>query len=207
MIFSVKSKKDKKLEIIYEKSMKELNEFFKFGWVRHTPKIIIVPDRKTIDGLFGGKTEPWLVAWADGRKIYVLDKNKFGKESKHKYSDIEYAQLIKHELAHAFANAYSKCTYYEPTWLSEGTAIYLSGQLTTTKKPDKLKEFLKYYSEIVPAIFQESGFAIEYIVKKYGKEKLLKLIKSQKSVNSKEEFNKVFKEIYGFKPEYKYFQD
>jgi len=90
----------------------------------------------------------------------------------------------------------------------EGVAIYLSDQNKTKKKPNQLQEFLQHYSKNNKNsnVYKESGFAIEFLVKNFGKQKLLKLIKSLKEINSKEEFAKKFKENYGFDLNYKNFQ-
>ena len=114
--------------------------------------------------------------------------------------------MIKHELAHVFFKIVSQFKY-QPIWLWEGVSLYLAGQNTTRKKPERLKGFLEHYDDHAPVVYHESGFAIEYIVKKHGKVKLMRLIKSLKDIKSKEKFKKKFKDIYGFLPEYKYFQD
>ena len=51
-------------------------------------------------------------------------------------------------------------------------------------------------------IYKESGFFIELLVNKFGKEKLLELIRRLPEINSEESFKKLFKEIYGFELSY-----
>jgi hypothetical protein len=200
MIFEINSKKDKFVEDIYDKGMKELDKFFELGWIRNTPFIFVVPDRKTIDKLRREKTEDWLVAWADSRSriIYLLDKKNLEKESNHKYSKETYTARIKHELTHMFVSAYSKLINIKPCWLNEGIAIYLSEQNKFKENPIKFSKFLESYDKITEGVYDESGFFVEFLIKKFGKEKLLKLIKSLKDNLTKEEFNKNFKEIYKF---------
>ena len=204
MIFEIKEKKDKFLEDSYRKSMKELDGFFEIGWIRNTPSVCVVPDRKTIDKLYHQKTEKWLVAWArtSSRIIYILNRKNFEKESDHKYSKEKYYALIKHELSHMFISTYLKSSSIKPYWLDEGVAIYLSGQNKFKKPINKFNKFLEFYHKYGKEIYNESGFFIELLVKKFGKNKLLELIKSLKEIESEKEFNKKFKQIYGFDLDY-----
>lgn len=202
MILKIKSIKDKFLEEIYEKSMKELDEFFELNWKRNLPCIFLVPDRKTINALHERETPDWIVGWTDGKDVYLLDKTNYEKESCHKYSDEEYASTIKHELTHSFTHVYSGYSG-KPKWLWEGIAIYLSGQLEFKKKPEKLTDFLNFYdSGAIKKVYQEAGFAVEFLVKKYGKNKLVALLKSLKEIDSQEDFSKKFENIYHFKLDY-----
>jgi hypothetical protein len=204
MIFNLDEKKDNFLEKIYNESMKELDAFFDLGWVRNTPFIFVVPDRQVIDKLRREKTEEWVVAWAStsSRIIYVLDRKNFEKESNHKYSSEEYAALIKHELTHMFISAYLKVYELKPRWLSEGIAIYLSGQNKFKTRPKKFEKFLEFYGAYGKGIYHESGFFLELLIEKFGKDKFLELIKLLKEIKSEKNFNKKFKEIYGFNLNY-----
>ena len=190
--------------------MKELDDFFGLDWKRNKPKIFLVKDRESINKLMGMKTQDWIVGWVNNTAVFVLDKDTYEKESCHTYSDEEYFSLIKHELAHIFTQVYSGIfnKSIEPNWLWEGVAIYLSDQNKTKKKPNQLKEFLQHYSQDNKnsSVYKESGFAVEFLVKNFGKQKLLKLIKSLKEIDSKDKFAKKFKEIYGFELDCKNFQ-
>jgi len=210
MIFTIQSRDERVLEKIYNQSMKELDDFFGLNWKRNKPRIFLVRDRKSINKLRERNTPDWIVGWVNHRDVFILDKDTYEKESCHKYSEKEYFRLIKHELAHVFTQVlsgiFNKPSF--PDWLWEGVAIYLSGQNKTKKRPRQLKEFLQYYSQDNKnlEVYHESGFAVEFLVKNYGKQKLLKLIKSLKEIDSKEKFAKKFKEIYGFELDYKNFQ-
>ncbi|MFW9880082.1 MAG: hypothetical protein ACFFG0_43965 [Candidatus Thorarchaeota archaeon] len=205
MIFEINEKKDKFLEEIYHKSMKELDEFFKIGWIRNTPHIYIVPNRKIIDKLRREKTEDWLVAWAfaPSRIVYLLDRKNYEKESNHKYSKETFEKRVKHELSHMFISAYTGLFQLKPLWLNEGVAIYLSGQNKFKKPVKEFSKFLESYDSYAKGIYHESGFFIEMLVEKFGKSKLLRLIKSLKEIKSEKEFNKKFKQIYGFDLNYR----
>ncbi len=204
MIYTINSTNDKGLERIFKESMRDLKKFYELNWVDHIPRVIVVPNRKTIDLLRGMKTEPWLLGWADGRMVYILDSMNFEKESNHKYNSARYYSLLKHELSHAFYHIISHGQYI-PVWLCEGVAIYTAGQIKEKTRPTKFKEFLKFQKEGGKGVYSESGFAVELLVKKFGKQKLLKLIKGLKENKSRSEFEKWFKTIYKFKPTYKEF--
>jgi len=183
------------------KALKELGDFFGFEL---EPKVIIVKDRDEIDKLLGYKTENWLVGWADKDSIYILDKDNYEKESIHKYSDENYSKLIKHELAHVFFLNLSN-NKSEPDWLWEGLSLYLAEQ--NKDKPLKLENFLEYYEKKDQGVFKESGWAVQFLIEKFGKEKLIELIKSLAQVKDKNDFYKQFNKLYGFELTYKNFNE
>jgi hypothetical protein len=201
MIFRISSSEDSFIDKIYSESVADLNKFYELNWVHHLPKILIVPDRKTFDELNNEKTEPWNVGWAEGRTIYVLDKNSFETESSHKYSDSYYSKLIKHEFSHLFYNNLAKGSY-KPKWLSEGTAVFTSGQNYGKDKPAMFSKFLQFFDKNGKDNYKESGFAVQCLIEKYGKEKLLELIKNLSSAKSEQEFYGLFEKIYGIKLSY-----
>ncbi|PIN92709.1 hypothetical protein COU61_01290 [Candidatus Pacearchaeota archaeon CG10_big_fil_rev_8_21_14_0_10_35_13] len=206
MVFDINLRDDDFVKGIYDDSMSELDKFFGLGWNRNKPKVFLVPDRKTIDSLESKKTEDWVVGWGYQTDVYVLDYKNYEKESSHKYSIEEYAALIMHELAHSFIHVITGFSSNVPTWLNEGLAIYLSGQNKFKKKPENLKNFLEYYNQGGMHVYGGSGFAVEFLVKTYGKEKILKVLKSLKGVDTKEKFSELFKKTYGFELKYESFK-
>lgn len=205
MIYKIQEIKKSKLEKIYKIFVKELELFFDLKLKNNYPLVIIVPDRKTIDNLRKTKTEDWVVGWADRKGVYLLSAKNYDKESNHKYSNKEYFALLKHELVHYFL-AIASDFVRTPAWLSEGMAIFLSGQIKLKTKPIQYKKFIEFYDKGGSEIYKESGFAVEFLVKKYGKKKLILLIKKIKEVKSKKDFVKLFKSVYNFDLEYKNFK-
>jgi len=205
-ILSINTTKDKFIQTVYEESMKSLNKFFEIGWTKNTPNIFVVPDRETIDVLKKKQTEDWIIGWAKDRDIYLLDRKNFEKESNHKYDEKSYKALIKHEIVHSFTHIVANAKKSRPVWLWEGIATFLSGQNELKKRPKKLESFLDFYDKCNRVVYTESGFAVEFLVEKYGKEKMLKLIKSLKNIDSEDDFERKFKAIYGFKLDYKNFK-
>lgn len=202
MLYHIQHIKDKFIESVYKEAMKDLGAFYGIRWNIDTPRIIIVDDRETIDVLKGKKTEPWLVGWVDShRDLFILNRKNLTKESDKTYSKEYYTALIKHELSHLFFNILSG-HQKSPVWLCEGTAIYTSGQIKLKKRPTKLVSFLEFYDKSDRAVYDEAGFAVETLVKKYGKDKLFELIRELKTVKSQRQFNTAFKKIYGFRLNY-----
>jgi len=206
MIFEINKIKDLELEKVYEEGMRELNDFFGLDWKRNLPKLFIVSDRKSIDGLFGRKTEDFVVGWVDkNNDVYLLSRENYEKESSHKYSDEEYFALFKHEIAHCFSKIVGDFSK-NPIWLFEGISIFLSGQNKLKIKPKKYDSFLNSYNKHNKDVYKEAGFAVEFLVKEYGKEKLIELIKKVKTTDSEEDFAELFKRIYNFRLEYSNFK-
>ena len=132
-----------------------------------------------------------------------MAREKIGIESPHKkiQDDKEYLSLLKHEVVHCFFNILSK-RKYKPDWLWEGIAIYLSGQLEHKKPIEKFDNFIKFYDKTGEEVYKESGFAVKFLIEKFGKERILRLIKALSNIGNSEEFIEKFKDIYGFELSY-----
>ncbi|MFZ3077473.1 MAG: hypothetical protein WA139_03400 [Candidatus Aenigmatarchaeota archaeon] len=205
MIFQVNTLNNSKLSKAYEKSMSELDNFFKINWKNNRPNVFLVRNRKTINFLQDKKTENWLVGWVNGKDVYLLSDKTYEKESCHKYSNEEYFALLKHELAHCFSNMVSHFSQ-KPVWLLEGISIFLSGQNNFKAKPERLGKFIDSYDKLEKEVYLEAGFAVEFLVRKYGREKIIELMKKLKNSNSKEDFANLFKSVYSFELDYANFE-
>lgn len=200
MIYKIKEIKNKLVEEAYSEAMKEFNNFFSIGWEYNLPHICVLDNRKQIDNLcYGAKGKRWMVGFSDGSKIaYVLDNKKIVKESSHKeFTSYEYKALIKHEMCHLFYTILAS-NNNKPIWLCEGVSIYLSGQNKLREKIEEFSDFYESYEKDLGNVYQESGFAVELLVKKFSKKKLLKLIKESSKTKSKKDFSVLFKTIYNF---------
>ncbi len=205
MVYKIETIPRQKLDEIYEKSIEEYIDFFQFNWKYNRPKIFLIPDRKTMDLFAGHKTESWVVGWARKGNVYLLDDQNYEKESNHKYSDEEYFALAKHELAHCFSDVVSNSSG-KPVWLLEGISIFLSGQYKVKPKPKVFTAFIDFFENGGSEVYKESGFAVMFLVEKYGKEKLISLLKGTKEIKTKEDFAKLFKSIYEFELSYENFE-
>ncbi len=210
MLFELKTLSDKKIEKDYKQMRSELNDFYDINWTHHLPDIYFLESREQIDAYWGKKTNPYIVGWVNEHKtVYVLKNEKMEAESAHEnHSDEKYYALIKHELSHCFFKIESKFSNSFPNWLWEGVAIYTSGQLKFKDRVTEFKDFLNYNNqEFSTGVYKESGFAVELLIEKFGKKKLLSLIKKNKDCQTEKTFNNTFKKIYGFTPTYKKFND
>lgn len=204
-IFNITEAKNIKVSEFYDEAINELNQFYEIRWSGSIPKIYLVPDRKTFDNLKGYKTEDWVVgSTLNSRDIfYVLSPDNYEAESNHKYSDGEYSRLIKHELSHLFQKQLFDS--YKPVWLTEGLAVYTSGQLEVKKKPVKFTKFLSFFSQGGSGVYDESGFAVDILIKKFGKKKFLNVLKKIEVPFTKETFYKYFEKELGIKLNYSWF--
>ncbi len=198
MIFEVNSRKDKFIEKIYNNGVKKFNVFFNLNIPKGKLKVFLVQNRKDIDLLRLEKTENWVVGWCNHNIIFLLNRNNYEKESSQKYSNNEYSRLILHEMVHFFHGNLVNRSSESPAWLNEGIAIFLSGQNKLKKTPQKFKTFLSFYKSYGKGIYSESGSVIEFLVNKFGKMKLMRLIKDTQNCKNKKDFYRSFKKIYGF---------
>lgn len=209
MIFEIQFRDEKLVKRTYGQSIKELGDFFGLNWKKNKPRIFLVKDRNSINKLRRQETQDWVAGWVNRGDVFILDKTNYEKESCHEYSDEGYSRLIKHELAHLFTQVYSGIfdRPIEPDWLWEGIAIYLSGQNESKKRPGQFEEFLHHYSKDTryPGVYNESGFVVESLIRNFGKENFLNLIKRLKEINSEEGFIREFEMVYGFELNYKNF--
>ncbi|OGY93725.1 MAG: hypothetical protein A2406_04125 [Candidatus Komeilibacteria bacterium RIFOXYC1_FULL_37_11] len=190
-------KADKKLQAFLATTQREFNSFFHFKIVE--PLIFLVTTRRDLDLLVGRKTERWFVGMTKNNCIYILDKKKFAKQSNHKEED--FWQTLKHEYSHIYYTQITKSHY--PFWLNEGLACLLSGKKLVLKKDskDKLVNVLSYFNHRDRDIYMVGHYWVEYLLKNYGKRKLVQLIKNlnfKSEINSRQFVDKFFK-IYGFR--------
>ena len=198
-----------KLEESYEMAMNHLNDFFEIDWIRNQPTVFIVEDRATIDCLRNEKSEPWVVGWSDRRKVFLLSREKMGIESDRTHSVEEYDALLAHELCHLFFGV-STGGQNTPTWLNEGLCGYISGQIHFKKKPEVFSSFLEFFDKSGAGVYNESAFAVKALIDASGKEKILELLRKIKEIGgnlTKDKFDLLFKEIYGFEPAYEVFNN
>lgn len=200
MIFALSTTQSQIISKTLETAVPELNQFFKLKKPPHPP-VFLLPDRQTINNLMGFKTEDWMVGWGRGDVIYLLKPDRLESESSHFYSDHYYASLIKHELCHCFLD---KVTHRanKPSWLIEGLCVYLSGQNSLKAKPQEFSTFLDFYNGAGKGVYTEGGFAVDWLIKKYGKRRLIKLLKALAEIKNQKAFNQKFKQIYSFSPKY-----
>lgn len=204
MIF--KSVSDSLTQNALDEGMKVMNEFTRVTWNRNMPNAKILNTREEIDQLRGMKTERWVKGFTHGTDVCVLSFDKMETVSDKKLTEGEYKNLVKHELCHLY---YAMLTNNKrvPVWLIEGLAVFLSGQLESRTRPEKFAVFLDYFSNGGAGVYRETGFVVELLINKFGKDKIVQFVKEMKEVNSEEEVGGKFKEIFGIDLTYEALND
>jgi len=177
-----------------ENTQKELSSFFDVEI--KIPEVCLTNSRKEIDDILGWKTQDWLTGFAKDGKIYILNPNVYIKESDHENIE-HFWKTLKHEYCHIYFRTITRIGY--PKWLNEGLACYLSGQ--DKKEPTK-QDALKIFDYFQKNDWQtgEIGyFWVRLLISKFGKKKLLELIKCLKPDISEKEFAENFYKIYGIR--------
>ncbi len=174
-IFDISKNENPELETIYTKAMEELNEFFQMNWELNRPKIYVVKDRETAESIRNMETPDWVVGWNNNGIVFVLSKEVFSSASKTGSSDDDYRMLITHELAHLFFRIITGGKT-QPNWLWEGVSILAAGQAQRWDKPVRLNGFLDNRN-----VYSEAGYALLLLSKKFGREKLVQMLKNYKT--------------------------
>ncbi|HNY04603.1 MAG TPA: hypothetical protein PKI92_02495 [Candidatus Woesebacteria bacterium] len=184
----------------YENKVQEYVNFYSnfFGVsIDKKPCLILVNKHSQFNELNSTETPDWLTGYTNFNLIFVLNPKKWETESSHKYSEEKFLATLKHEVCHIF---YRKMTGgSNPTWLNEGLALFLADQLRFRKEVNKFKNFLKFerHNSIEgETVYEESGFAIQKLYNKFGKEKLLKFLTEIKNISKLEELPTKFENIY-----------
>lgn len=185
--------KNKKLDDFLKKTKKELDLFF--DSVVSEPAVFLLDSRKELDVIWKQKTERWVVGGTKYGAIFILNPDHYVKESDHKNKN-DFWKTLKHEYCHIYFRSITSNT--RPLWLHEGLATYLAEQKKTCDNP---LDIFCYFDKQGKGLYDVGYFWVDLLIKKFGKAKLVKLIKSLnvKSVLTEKEFSKIFFKIYGFK--------
>lgn len=176
-----------------EKSLCEYDEFFNMSIDEKEIIIFTAPTKKIFDAITCNTKES-VVGKSDGenRRIFVVSH----EDIKNKYNKNSYIKLLKHEIVHIYIDAFCLNNKYVPTWLHEGSAVYLSGQIDD-----------QIYCRLINTLFDNDpepflfytagGLFIKYLVETYKKEKLLEFLTLLRKIKSGKEVNKCFLKVYG----------
>lgn len=178
--------------------IEEMTEELKtlFGIDAIAPVVHIVGSRAEMDKVKGHKTESWVVGTVKNDEIYLLDKERFESESDHPKSDFE--KVLKHEIVHLYVRAVAGTK--EPYWLNEGLACYLAGQVKSKPSSENIGLLREYYDRFDKSIYQVGYFWVNYLVDRFGIEKLIDfLYEWGKASQSPEEFERLFEKEFGLK--------
>lgn len=186
------AKSNKKLEKFVADTEVELKKFFKHEALK--PLIFFVNDRKTLDIVWGSKTEEWFVGAAKSNNIYIIHPKLFSKLSSHR--EEEFWQILKHEYCHIYYQQITRGN--KPIWLNEGLACYFSGKKLIAKEDYKSKvlKVFSYFDQSDKDVYFVGQFWVEQLISRYGREKLIELIKACSTISNEKQFKRKFLEIY-----------
>lgn len=157
------------------------------GAASDTPiSLFIAPTRRLFDQLTGGAIPQWGEAVADPQKRVIVFKSPRWSTSQGKWRT-----TIIHELVHVLVGEIVGPALV-PHWLTEGLAVYFSGdvayiggeelskaqlsdQLIPLTKIDKMLEFGRMKAHLA---YQESYLAVVYILETYGNTALHALLEA-----------------------------
>ena len=157
-------------------------------------KLKFVYSRKEFDKIWGDKTEKFVSGFIKNDLMVLFSYSIFDKETKWKKK--YFYECLLHEISHLFYEE-MRDDSYDPLWLSEGLATFIQSR----NKKFKYQRGIKIEKEILEEGFEKMNLKsyhvyrlfVEYLIKVYGKENILKLIEGLKK---KKKLNKLFKEIY-----------
>lgn len=180
-------------DIDLKKITEELENFFDIK--APNIKIVLIDSREEYDKIRGVKTQSWQAGMAKDGIIYAIHPDKLEKITTHKKES--HPVRIKHEIVHLF---YKKCTEGEgrPRWLNEGLAFYLANKEQWELSEENKLSVTNYFSDIDKNVYGIGEYMVRRLTDEYGKEKLVKLIKSIKPPLTESKFNDLFKKVYGF---------
>jgi len=119
-------------------------------------------------------------------------------------------RVLPHELTHLLVHQVTFSPYSDPPpWLDEGLATYAEGELRSDMKPLLQKAIagdtlisVNSLSSSFPAdpqqallSYAESESIVSFLIKEYGRDKMLQLLESLRQGNS---YNNALKQVYGF---------
>lgn len=176
------------------KNKKTLDKFFQIEL--SLPQIVLFNSRKNMDRYWGWKTQSWMVGWAKPGSIYMLHPSCYLSESSH--TDFKrYWKVLLHEHSHLYINTLTNG--FAPRWLNEGLASYLANQIHKVPDETVALRVLDKLDFNDKDVYKIGYFWIKLLFKKFGKNKLLQLLKELKSTLKQAKFESVFYKVYKIK--------
>lgn len=190
-VFQVKPVLNKKLTNHLRMIKQSLDKFF--GVKLEQPYICLVQNRREYNLLNGCKTPHWSVGWYRNSAVFIMDYKVYTKESDHKNQE-GFWHTLKHELCHYYYRQLTGTSY--PRWLNEGLACFVSKQKMKTPERAELLKVFKYFKHTDYKIYRIGYFLVKLLVKKFGRPKLIALLKTLNKKTTKKQFANNFYKIY-----------
>lgn len=185
-----------------QSARKEITDIF--GFNVENIEFIIAKNRAEYEKLLGRKTAEWEIGNSNSNRksILLLDPEQWIKDAPmHKLE--EFPLTIKHELTHIYTDMLSNNNSL-PMWLIEGLAGTLSGQYKTAKIKyiednfcSKLDTPHNWNQRSNHGAYSISYLFTNYLLEKYGFEKIKSLIQSSLLYYSYNRFNEIIINVFG----------
>ena len=202
-IYSVSQIKDKEIIELVEESISLYKAFFKITKNTFVPSIYILSDIESYQTMTKQKGPDWAVGITYQEKIYLLHPSCYTYKENQSFSSTAFRVTVAHELCHAFIYHIYPDNHF-PAWLQEGLCITITGQIKKLKKISRFSMFIdRYYiKDLQKDEYSEYGKAVEVLLQKFGKEKMLNLLKMTKNCQSYSEFRVIFDKNYNMELSY-----
>jgi len=158
-------------------------------------KIKFVYTRRDFNKHIGKTSTPdWLVGVVIKRQLIIFSPAVFDIVSSHTKS--EFKGVLSHEISHIFKNDIFSFDY--PTWLSEGLSGYISSQYKKIRAFKDVDFRLLHRKEdwVGNTNYPQAYLFFAYLIKRFGKEKMIKLLKSLRGKEPIVKFETKFKELF-----------
>lgn len=189
-------------QVAIESSVKEFEEYFGVS-LGQKICLIFLNSRQQFDDIVGRPTLPFETAFSSENLIFMMAEDVFEQESNKKFNYQNNLLTVRHEVCHKFFRRLVWRT--QPVWLNEGVAIYLSGQYKNKKPVDKFTNFLMFDSKNAIddlSVYQESGFVVEKLINKFGKEKFINFLTTLRGIPDNSLVYSKFQEAFGLELNY-----
>ncbi len=175
-----------------KKAKAKVLKFFNNPKAKLNVNVIFLKTREEMDKVCKRKTEKWVVGNSLKNRIYIFHPDVFHKVSSHPKK--EFSPVLVHEICHVYQQQNFKFNF--PMWLNEGIAYVVANQTKKKFKKSDIRRCHTFKEWEKNHQYNSSGSFVQYLIKKYGKNKLIMLMKSLKKYETKKSFNNKFKEVF-----------
>lgn len=201
LFYSSKDKTVNEITRYLQTGYTAVSQFFSFQLPPF--ELVLLYSRQEMDECIGEKTPPWLAGQAKfANTICLFSPSVIEKITPHKKQ--EFATLICHEMVHLFIRQVNKS--FVPRWLEEGLAYFLAGQkikepvdfqfISNPLLPFHLDTEKQWAKAIPHGAYAIAFLLVNFLIKRFGRGKVLKLLTSLKGKYSKKAFCQEFARIY-----------
>ena len=159
------------------------------------PPIKFLFTRAEVDEALGRKSEPWVRAVTNRKGLFFVDESVLEDITPHKKGD--FWKVVHHEMSHWYFDHLTGAFNGRPKWFVEGLAEHMAGQKTYLPVETEENVCAKHYYNCDEQTYRWGILMLNKLVRDYGKEKLLEMIKYIGPDMTEKSFAKDFNKVYG----------